>query len=104
VPSGNFVLAGRDAASTKVVVLYAGDDPGAGHVTELDLTVSNLPLGAGTFEARRYEVSEATWSAGQGVKLVQTETSLSGGSYASSVRFGPGPGAGRVIVWELAAP
>lgn len=100
VDSGHYMLAGKSADDTKVVVAYVGDDPGAGNATEIELSITQLPWGAMAFDANRYEVSEATHAAGDGVKLVEAQ-SLSGASYSSTVQFGPGPGGGRVIIWEL---
>jgi hypothetical protein len=102
-PGGTYMIAGRDALSTRVVVVYVGDDPGSGAQTRVDLAVSSLPWGALPYDAFRYEVSEATWSAGEGVKLVSAQLGLTG-AFASTVTFGPGPGAGRLLVWELVKP
>ena len=57
-PSGVFVLAGSDAADTRVVVVFVGDDPGSFRRTQVDLTVDNLPWGAASFTATRFVVSE----------------------------------------------
>ena len=94
-------MAGSDAPGTKVVVVYIGDDPGAGNQTRVDLSVINLPWGAATFDADRYEVSEATWSAAEGVKLVRSQPGLAGPTFSDAPIFGPGPGAAQIIVWEL---
>ena len=102
MPAGTFLMAGRDPGGTRVVVVYVGDDPGAGSQTRVDLTVDNLPWGAAaTFDMSRYEVSDATNAAGEGVKLAESASGLTGGTYSGSALFGPGPGAGRLIVWEL---
>jgi hypothetical protein len=101
LPPDHFGMAARDAAGTRMTLVFVGDDPGADAVTEVALDVANLPWGAATFRANRYEVSEATFRNGEGVALVDSRVGLSGASYSDTVRFGPGPGAGRLILWEL---
>ena len=64
--------------------------------------MNNLPWGAAaTFDTNRYEVSDATNAAAEGVKLMDAQVALTGGSFSDSIVFGPGPDAGRLIVWEL---
>ena len=99
-PPDTYLIAGSNVAGTRVVLVYVGDDPGAGFVETFDLAVTGLPWGVTPYDVSRYEVSEATWSAAEGVKLVSSSVGLVG-DFADSVTFGPGPGAGRLIVWEL---
>ena len=73
-----------------------GDDPGSGKATSVSLDISGLPWGAVPFTADRYEVSDATFKAGEGVKLVNTSAG-SGGTFSDTVEFG----SARLILWEL---
>lgn len=103
INSGDLLFAGRSPDLRRVVIVFVGDDPGSGNATRLDLGVINLPWGNQPFVLNRYEVSNATSAAGQGVAL-QESTVEGGGAVAVTNAFGPGPGAGRLVIWELIGP
>ena len=99
-PNGEFFMAGRDAAGTRVVVVYVADDPGAGTRTDVTCQVENLPWGPASFDVDRVTVSDASHAAGGA--FVQTTTGLVGPSATLTASIGPGPGEGAVVIWELA--
>lgn len=99
--SGQFFLAGKNAANTKVVIVHVGEDPGPGQESQIELTVNNLPWGSNSFTARRFVVSEESFAANQGVLLESLET-RSGSS--TTLRATIEAGKAKLIVWELERP
>jgi len=97
-PPGRFLIAGRSAGATKVVVAFVVDDPGPGRETRLELTVQGLPFGGGPFDLRRYAVSEATAAAGTGVRL-EEDRLLSGDAVTATLTVGAGDA--QLAIFEL---
>jgi hypothetical protein len=91
-PTGLSVLAGRNAGGTKVVVAHVVSHDGAD--ADVDISIRNLPWGAGGFTLNRYEVTESG-----GLQQVE-QASLSGGEFRQALTVG-GNGVGRLVVWEL---
>jgi len=100
-PNGSYVMAGKSADDSRVVVVWVGDDPGAGRQTRLDITVNSLPWGNAPFSVVRYEVSDASWAAGLGVAAADGRAGLPGPAFVGQATLGPGPGAGTLVLWEL---
>lgn len=100
-PNGSYVMAGKSADDSRVVVVWVGDDPGTGRQTRLDITVNSLPWGNAPFSIVRYEVSDASWAAGLGVAAADTRAGIPGPAFVGHATLGPGPGAGTLVLWEL---
>lgn len=100
-PNGSYVMAGKSADDSRVVVGWVGEDPGAGRQTRLDLTVNALPWGTSPFSVARYEVSDATWATGLGVVAAEARPGITGPAFVGHATLGPGPGAGTLVLWEL---
>ncbi|MFL5753807.1 MAG: T9SS type A sorting domain-containing protein [Bacteroidia bacterium] len=101
-PAGEFCMAGKNNANDRICIAYIAPDPGAGNSKQVNMAVGNLPWGNAPYYAYQYEVSQQTWQNDQGVSLVKSQA-LNGNVFLDSVLYGPGPGAGRVIFWELSS-
>ncbi|MEO7081185.1 MAG: T9SS type A sorting domain-containing protein, partial [Flavobacteriales bacterium] len=99
INDGMYGLAGMNDAQNKVVIVIPAPDPGQGS-NALELNVSNLPWGANSFQADRYELTDGTYQQGLFSELTMSVTS-SGGSFMDTLSYSSVNGNGRLVIWEL---
>lgn len=93
--AGTYVMAGKDQTDSKVVIIFIAEDPGSPR--NVNLTVNNIPWAGGTVS--RYEVSEATHAAQQGVAQMDNAI-IVGSNYAKQVSYDKP----QLMIWELIKP
>ncbi|MFT5198319.1 MAG: hypothetical protein ACI87O_000975 [Planctomycetota bacterium] len=84
-PSSLSMLSGRNDASSRVLTAIVLDDPGAGTTAQIDLSILNLPWGAGAFDVTLSRVTETS----AGLQTVSTEIQ-SGGALTLSFQLQTG--------------
>ncbi len=96
---GIYGLAGRSDNSDKIVIVIPAPNPSAGTNT-VQLHVSNLPWGTGSYFINRYELTDQAYQLGVIHNLTLSST-VSGGSFTDTVVYPSVNNSGRLIVWEL---
>ena len=96
-----YALAGKSNANDKIVIILPAENPASGS-NSVNLTVSNLPWGSGNCYARRYELTESSYSGGT-IFNQTAATITSGGTYTDTVVYPSVGNSGRLIVWELSS-
>ena len=92
-------LAGINNASDKIVIVLPAPNPVSGN-NEVHLNVSNLPWGTGSFNVRRYELTDQSYQLGVIDNLTMSMTG-NGGNYSDSFVYSSINNSGRLIIWEL---
>lgn len=97
--SGISSLAGRNNTSDKIIIVTPAPNPNSGN-NVLQLNVSNLPWGAGSFFVNRYELTEQSYQMGVIENLTQSY-SRQDGVFKDTLSYPSVNNSGRFVVWEL---